>query len=384
MATTTSRLPDRLGNARRDTQFLLRTAAKSMRRNSRLMMGRVLRRLGSRRAYATSVPIDGISNVLVCRINGRMGNTVFLTPLLQQIHELLPTASIDVAVAYPHAAELLAAQPGMRQVISFPHKGPHLVRRYFRAIRELRSRSYDIAIDPTPESTSSRIALTLCRARHRIGFVTNSQWAPLTHGVPQPHGFTHNAIEPVFLFSKVFGSTYAPQGLRMALHLTQAELDAGRREIAEALERRGMAADTSHAFGFFAHGTAGKTIERHWWKAFWDTFMRLEPAAAPIEFLPAPTVSPIDSGFPALHFPSPRNLSAAIAGTRMFISADTGPMHLASATSTPTIGLFRVTEPALYRPLKPDDVAIDIRHSSPQLVAERCQHAWRQALNRLH
>ncbi|HKT74433.1 MAG TPA: glycosyltransferase family 9 protein [Steroidobacteraceae bacterium] len=308
-----------------------------------------------------------------------MGNTVFLTPLLNRIHELLPGASIDVAVAYPYAQELLATQPGLRRVIPFPHKGPRLVRRYFRALRELRAQSYDIAIDPTAESTGGRIVITLCRAKHRIGFVTYSQWAPLTHAIPQPHGFTHQGIQPVFLFSNVFGSRYEPESLRMSLCLKEAEVDAGRRAIVAAMERQAMVADTERAFGFFAHATAAKTIDHEWWKTFWDAFLKLEPAAVPVEFLPTPSTPPIDPRFPSLHFPSPRDLSAAIAGTRLFISADTGPMHLASATSTPTIGLFRVTEPALYRPLKADDLAIEIRDSTPQRVAERCQQLWRRS-----
>jgi len=41
-----------------------------------------------------------------------------------------------------------------------------------------------------------------------------------------------------------------------------------------------------------------------------------------------------------------------------------GPMHLASSTAVPTIGLFHASDPALYRPLKPNDLAIDIIHCS--------------------
>jgi len=69
----------------------------------------------------------------------------------------------------------------------------------------------------------------------------------------------------------------------------------------------------------------------------------------------------------------------AIAATRLFISADTGPMHLGSSTCVPTVALFQASDPTLYGPLKSSDVALNISHISPRDVAERCQRLWRDA-----
>jgi ADP-heptose:LPS heptosyltransferase len=52
-------------------------------------------------------------------------------------------------------------------------------------------------------------------------------------------------------------------------------------------------------------------------------------------------------------------------------------MHLASSTAVPTVGLFRASNPALYRALKPTDLAIDIGQCTPREVALRCQGIWR-------
>jgi heptosyltransferase III len=340
-------------------------------------MGRVLARLMGPRGSAARLQADQISTVLICRINGRMGNTLFLTPLLEKLHELLPQAAIDVALSYSQGGELLRTLPGVRTVICFPHKGgPGLVGRYFAALGQLRAQRYDLAIDPVPESTSDRVALSLCRARHRLGFANDSQWAPLTHAMPGPAAPMHQAVQPVFLLLQAFGVPYDARGLKLSLGLGPEELEAGRVAVARVMsvtpdevERR--------AFGFFAHATASKTIERSWWAAFWQAFLELQPEAVPVEFLPGPRVAPIDSRFPSLHFPSTRALTAAMASTRMLVSADTGPMHLASSTSVPTVALFQATDPTLYGPLKPTDLAIDITASTPQLVAQRCQQIWR-------
>ena len=339
-------------------------------------MGRVLARLLGPRGTATQLQADSISSVLICRINGRMGNTLFLTPLLKKVHEVLPHAAIDVALSYPQGGELLRSLPGVRIIISFPHKGPRLVRRYFGALRQLRARRYDLAIDPVPESTSDRIALCLCRARSRLGFASGSQWAPLTHAIPEPGVPMHQALQPVLLLCRAFGVAYDANGLQLSLCLRSEEIEAGRVAVAHAMNVP-PAEVARRACGFFAYATASKTIERSWWLAFWKAFLELQPDALPVEFLPARHTAPIDSRFASLHFASTRALSAAMATTRMLVSADTGPMHLASSTCVPTVALFQATDAALYGPLKPSDLAIDITAGTPELVAQRCRQIWR-------
>lgn len=55
-------------------------------------------------------------------------------------------------------------------------------------------------------------------------------------------------------------------------------------------------------------------------------------------------------------------------------------MHLASSTSVPTVALFCASDPVLYGPLKPVDLAINVAESTPILVALRCQRMWRASL----
>jgi heptosyltransferase III len=361
----------------RDTGLQIRGVTKSLRCNARLLLGRSVARLKGAPVYAASLSTSVVSSVLVCRINGRLGNTVFLTPLINRIHELLPDASIDLAMSYPQAPSLLRKQPGVRDIISFPHKGVGMVWRYFAAVRRMRAQRYDVVIDPTPESTSGRIVLTLCRAKYRVGFATGSQWAPLTHAIPEPDEFMHQAIRPVHLLCGIFGVPYDQQAVRLALHLQSVEIEAGRSAIVRAIQRKELRAGATGTFGFFAHGTGSKPLERTWWLAFWKAFLELEPTAIPVEFLPSPAAAATDERLPSLHFPSVRELTAAISTTRMFISADTGPMHLASATPVPTVALFRASNPTLYRPLKNDDLVIDVRDCPPWLAAQHCHAAWR-------
>jgi heptosyltransferase III len=363
----------------------IRTLVKSVRRNSRLRLGRSIARLMGPRDYATRLNAGVVSSVLVCRINGRLGNAAFLTPLIDRIHAMFPGAAIDLAMSFPQAEGLLRKKPGVRQIIAFPHKGVDMVWRYVAAVRRMRATHYDVVIDPTPESTGGRIVLSLCRARYRIGYANGSQWAPLTHAVPECPERLHQGAVPVYLLCNVLGVAFREQDVRLALHLQPTEIEAGRMAIMKALQRRNVPrASATHTFGFFAHGTGSKPLGRDWWVAFWKAFLELEPHAVPVEFLPAPASTPTDERFTALHLKSVRDLAAAIATTRMFISADTGPMHLASATQVATVGLFQTTDPTLYRPLKQNDLVVDARDCPPWLAAQKCHALWRLATNPTH
>jgi heptosyltransferase-3 len=311
-------------------------------------------------------------------VNGRIGNMMFLTAGIQCLHDLLPNASIDLLLAHPKAGDLLGELPGVRRIIVFPRKTPHMIWRCFVALRSLRMCRYDLAIDPIPESTSGRAGLTLCRARHRLGFAGRAQWAPLTHPVPEPQELhsMHQAARLVFLVSRIFDVPYNPHTVRLWLPLREDEVAAGRRVIAGITA--GKFSDVQrNAFGFFAHAANLKAIDRNWWLAFWQSFLALEPEAVPVEFLPSQAHAPVSERFARLHVPSLRALTAAAAATRMFISTDTGPMHLVSSTEVPTVGLFQASDPTLFRPLKPNDLAIDITQCSPQAAAYRCQRIWR-------
>lgn len=348
-------------------------ALKGLHYRARCRLDRALTRLRGRRHCQASIQPAEISSVLVCRINGRLGNTLLLTPMLRRLHELLPHASIDVAIAYADARELLADMPGVRRVVVFPHRGPRLIRRYLRALHSLRSCHYDLVIDPIPASTSNRIALTLCRARARAGFAGESQWAPLTHAVAVPPEIVHHAVQPVFMVSRVLNGSHDSCGVRLWLPLSAEQESAGRAAIAQAIGAR--SGDLGNACGFFAHASGRKVLGASWWRAFWRAFLALEPNVLPVEFLP-PGGSPIDATFAHVQFSSLRAMAGAIAATRMFISADTGPMHLACCTPVPTVGLFRASRLDLYRPLRPCDLAIEVAHRSPQEVAQCVWDLW--------
>jgi len=353
---------------------------RNLRVAARGYFGRMIaaRRSSSTRYRGGALASERISSVLICRVNARLGNALFLTPLIRQLHLLLPHATIDIACAYPQAPDLLGHLPGVREVIVFPYKGVHLVWRYLAALARVRGRRYDLVIDPMPNSTGSRIVVSLCYARLRLGFDSEHQWVSLTHAVPESLMPTHRALQPVFLLQQALGVTYEPARLQLSIGCDAREQAEARMLLRRALQLRGHDPGSAQPLGFFAQATGAKMLAREYWLKFWTSFLQLAPEAVPVEFLPTPHAAPIDPSFAALHVPRPRRLAAAMGQMSMFISADAGPMHLASSTTVPTVALFCASEPALYGPLKPSDLALDAARHSPAMLARFCHQHWQQ------
>lgn len=355
---------------------LIRGQLRELRGQLRYALGLVLQRLLRRRTPAGLLDGQQVHSVLIVRINGRLGNTLFLTPLLERLHALLPQARIDLALSYPHAPALLDGLPGVRQIILFPHRGVARLGEYWRALRQLRASHYDLAIDPTPFSTSGRLILSLTHARFRLGFSVPSQWAALTHAVPLPQGTLHQGRQAAYLLTRALGAAWDPDAVRLWLPLSAAEIAAARAQVHAALHAAGASADGAAVVGYFGHATGLKALSAQWWRRFWQALRALRPQLVTLEFLPAAAAVPTVAGFATLHLPSQRQLTAAISTLQLFVCADAGPMHLASTTDTPTVALFQATDAALYGPLKRSDRSIEVGQRTPEEVAAALHATW--------
>jgi heptosyltransferase III len=74
--------------------------------------------------------------------------------------------------------------------------------------------------------------------------------------------------------------------------------------------------------------------------------------------LPVENVSQIEFKAPSFYSKDIREITAFFSNTAVFIGADSGIMHLASAAQIPTIGLFSVTNIDKYKPYNLGSTAI--------------------------
>ena len=101
----------------------------------------------------------------------------------------------------------------------------------------------------------------------------------------------------------------------------------------------------------FTFATGAKCHSKEWWNEFYEKLVASFGASHNIlEVLPMENVSQIDFKASSYYSKSIREIAAVTANASVFIGADSGIMHLASASKVATIGLFSVTREDMYSP----------------------------------
>jgi heptosyltransferase III len=346
----------------------VRRRLRDLRRAARRALGMVLApSAGARAAAPCALEPGAIGRVLVCRLNRRLGNLVLLTPLLRSLARSLPQCRIDLLISGPHA-ELFRSMPGIEHVERLRTGRRTGLLPLAALLRRLRARRYDLAIDPCLSSTSGRLAVSLCGARWRLGFSGPAQWARLSHSVEPHERLTHEALRPLELLRAAFREEDLRLEPRLGLELSAAEREAGREALCSTL---GPA--QGRAVGFFRDAAGAKRLDAGWW-GVWSRTMSSVPGLRLVEIAAPASSSDAPDSTPARRYSEadPRRLAAVLGELEGFVCADTGPMHLASASGVPTIGLFHTSDPVQYAPYGPRDLVLDLRRLGPEQAALRC------------
>src|SRR5690606_31034460 len=77
-----------------------------------------------------------------------------------------------------------------------------------------------------------------------------------------------------------------------------------------------------------------------------------------VEVLPVENISRLSFRLPTFYSKDVREIGSFIANTALFIGADSGITHLASAVGTPCLALFSVTSALKYGPYHPRSMAL--------------------------
>jgi ADP-heptose:LPS heptosyltransferase len=301
------------------------------------------------RNLARELPRAAVHRILVLRPNHRLGNTVLLTPLIAELERVFPGAEIDILSSGPAAADVFSGFRSVRHVFVLPRFAIRHLITTIGMIANLRRTRYDLAIDASRNSNSSRLLLALVSSQHRIGIPdrTSAAWMPAMSSAPR-----HLGALPVFLVRQVLApghdvdeSTFATVDIR----LTPEERGVACRTLDILLDREGDARPRA-TLGVFANATGAKNYQEAWWFGLLAQVTAHCSDLAVIEFIAADGVSRLGNRFPTYYSSSPRNLAAAISNMTCFVSGDCGVMHLACASGVATIGLFSISDPLKYAP----------------------------------
>ncbi|MEJ2671696.1 MAG: glycosyltransferase family 9 protein [Deltaproteobacteria bacterium] len=309
---------------------------------SRLYLERQVRRQPPRPLSALTK--DQVRRVLVIS-NTALGDTLFSTPALRALKERYPAWELEV-LAHRVFGTLLAHNPNVAKIWIYPGRNRRLV----SLVRELRRRSYDLAIILHGNDPEATLLAHFSGAPYIIG----SARSPLASVYAAAVSFSdlnEHAIERRLDYVRLLGADTTDK--RMDLYLPPEE------------SPRAAAILTEH-FGQIPH----RLIALHptgsdpykWWPA--ASFIELgnylyeayqaplliisgtgdrEPAAALAAQLAGPTL--ITGGrYPLL------TVAALLSHCRLLVANDSGPLHMGLALGVPTIGLLGADDPRRVGP----------------------------------
>jgi heptosyltransferase-3 len=307
-------------------------------------------------------------SILVIRIDERVGNLLLTTPLLERLRAALPDARLDMLVA----AGKRAVVEG--RVGTVPFEKRDLFRRPWRflaTLARLRRSGYDVAIDAShwhTFSATSALLLAWTGAPIRICHDRGPAVRFASHAVPSPAESEPEVLTKLRLLAPL-SLAAGPATLSTALG-TDPEVTRGVAEWADPLTLGDRplvgllpgARKADHRAPPTLFAAVGRAARAHGavpvvlWGPGEESLAR-EVAEAGAASLAPPT--------------DLEALAGAIRRCAVVVTNDTGPMHLAVATGTPTIAVFVKGDPRRWGHSDPPHLVIDAETLEPDAVEAR-------------
>lgn len=275
---------------------------------------------------------------------------------MQEVSATFPDAQIDLFIKGTTGPVIFKNYSSVNSIFALPKKPFKNPAAYLKAwLRMVRGR-YDLVINAVSNSSSGRLAARMIEAPLKIS------GDPESHSNPETDHWRHIALGPIYSFRnfvsqlglKASGDTFPVLDLK----LSPAEIGNGKTIL------RKLTGNDKPVIALYTYATGAKCYSPSWWESFYEQLQVAFVGYEIIEILPVENVSQLAFRLPSYYSKDIREIGSVIANTTAFIGADSGIMHLASASGAPTIGLFAVTDPLNYRPYNPGSLAIDTRKGS--------------------
>ena len=280
---------------------------------------------------------ERIEKILLVRSTFRMGESILAIPAISLFRKNFPHARIDF-VGAPISRVLFQNLP-IDHCFCVTRRFPDSSWAYLALLGQIRSTGYDLAVDLScSQSAMGSFIVGFSGARFRVGLQGKRDlWFNVR--IPRPPEKNKYRILPAFL--SAMGLEI--QEVLPSLMLSPAEKEEGRRRM-ETLAGQGGGSTV----GVFVGGR--KARGKRWpMENFCQLITALYRQGVKVVTFFGPEEKKLMGFFrqaletevPLVFEPSPRAFAAMVSNCRLFITCDSGPMHLAYAVGVSTIIIFQ-------------------------------------------
>ncbi|HEY3302209.1 MAG TPA: glycosyltransferase family 9 protein [Candidatus Binatia bacterium] len=312
--------------------------------------------------------------ILLVRGNFRMGDSLLASPAILLFRKNFPDARIDF-VGSPMSRTLFENLPIDRHY-EITRRFPDASWSYFSLLKRIRSERYDLAVDVSgSQSSMGAFVVGFSGARLRAGLRgKRDRWLNLRVAKPAER----NKYRALPAFVAALGLT--SEEIFPLMTFTPAEQAEGKRRMETAL---GQGAGPIVAVFVGGRVSRRKRLPSEF---FIELATALRRSVAKVAVFVGPEEKSLIDFFrrslgpdiPVLFEPSVRMFAAMVAGCDLFVTADSGPMHLACAAGTRTVAIFQKADHRHWGP--PESLARIIYRRSGATV-EEILSACRQELS---
>ncbi len=267
---------------------------------------------------------------ILVKANNWLGDAVMSLPALRSLREMAPRARVTV-LTKPAFADLYRGAPYVDEVI--PHERG-TVKKWLGTARELRRQRFETALI-LPISFSAAFLVWSARIPRRIGYASDGRRALLTDAPPPLGGRLHRVHHYHHLLSAL-GSPPSVRSPRLDLI-----------PDAVAWSREKLPGDSWIGIN---PGAAYGPAKRWPTDRFIELGRRLSSrgrivvVGGPADAELGDRVARASGGISLSGKTNISQLAAAIARCRLFVSNDTGPLHVADAVGVPVVGIYGSTD----------------------------------------
>jgi heptosyltransferase-2 len=294
---------------------------------------------------------------IIVRMPNWIGDAVLALPALATLRAAYPEAEIWIA-AREWVKDLIGPRPSVQGIVALPEV--RNLKSLRKAARLVKAGGFDIGLLLT-NSFASALVFSLAGVRERWGYARDGRRLLLTRAVRVRETWAPLSQRDYYL-ALLAGLGLAPLSGEIDLHVSAAEGKA-----ADALlDTAGR--DRSRPLVILNPGAAYGPAKR--WPA--ERFAALagllrSRAGAEIALVGAPGDTSIADAIASawdgklLDFTgrtSLRELAGLITRARVFITNDTGPMHMANALKVPVVAIFGPTDPLRTGPFQPPSAVL--------------------------
>ena len=332
-----------------------------------------LAKLFAPQAKTEALNINDIQTVALIRPNYRIGNIIFLTPLINEIYEQNPNIKIDLFIGSAFVGKILQPMPNIDKIIDISRKLLLNPFQMYRFIRDGRAKKYDVCINISSRSLSSQLVTLFINSKYTLSFEDEKSWVPITHKVPHRWFFEHASLQPLEVLDG-FNIFNYKHPLELDIKLTADEIQKGKNRLDKLLQKEHI---TTHGkiIAIFRNARFDKKIEDQWWENLIENLKNHCKDLVVVDILSPDIPHKLNDEVLEYSNKNLRELGAFFRACDTYISADTGPLHLAAASQAKSIGLFNHTIIAAYGTLGEKNLNIDINDISvPDIAKQICTH----------